>query len=215
MKRKKPIILLGAGSHARVVLDMLLEQNCEVLGLTDANAALWGTLVFGVPVLGDDACISRYVPSNVELVNGIGSIASTRLHQQVYENAKRLGYKFANVIHASAVMSSRCTFGEGLVVMAGTVINAGTCVENNVIVNTRASIDHGCHIASHVHIAPGCVLSGNVFIGEGTHLGTGSVAIQGVHVGANVLVGAGTLVLHDIAEGTSVYGVPAKEVTVL
>ena len=33
----KPVIIIGAGDHAKVLLDILLEQNVNVIGLTDKS----------------------------------------------------------------------------------------------------------------------------------------------------------------------------------
>ena len=37
--KEKPVILLGAGGHAKVLLDILLEQNIEVVGIVEKDGA--------------------------------------------------------------------------------------------------------------------------------------------------------------------------------
>jgi serine acetyltransferase len=54
-------------------------------------------------------------------------------------------------------------------------------------------------------------LSGCVHLEQGVHVGTGATLIQGIRVGAASTVGAGAVVLHDVAAGITVAGVPAKE----
>ena len=208
----KSIIVLGAGGHARVLLDMLLSQGCKVIGLTDEDASLWGQSVFGVPVLGDDRCIQRYLRRDIMLVNGIGSVDSMQLHRQVYEAMKRQGYSFAQVVSSATVISDRVVLDEGVLVMPGVVVNEGTSIGANTILNTRSVLDHECRIGKHVHIAPGCVLSGNVVVGDNVHIGTGSTVIQGIHIGEGTLVGAGSVVVKDIAGQSKAYGVPARVV---
>ena len=83
--KEKPVILLGAGGHAKVLLDILLEQNIEVLGIAEKDGADLPSGVYGVPVIGIDSDVQQYPPNKVELVNGIGSIGSTVLRQKVYE----------------------------------------------------------------------------------------------------------------------------------
>lgn len=52
------VIGLGAGGHAKVVIEILrLMGNCECVGLLDPKRALWGTKVLNVPVLGDDSLL--------------------------------------------------------------------------------------------------------------------------------------------------------------
>jgi len=43
-------------------------------------------------------------------------------------------------------------------------------------------------------------------------VGTGATIIQGLDLGEKALVGAGAVVIRDVAAGTKVLGVPAKAV---
>lgn len=206
-----PVILLGAGGHAKVLLDILLEQNVKVLGIAVPNPATENEKFCGISIIGNDESVKKFDSKTVELVNGIGSVASTELRKKVYEKFKRWGYRFRNVIHSRAVVScnSKLMLGRGIQIMAGAVINVGTFVDENTIINTCASVDHDCYIGQHVHIAPGTTLSGNVKVGDCTHIGTGSTVIQGVTIGRETIIGAGSLVLHDISDKILAYGVPA------
>ncbi len=208
--KEKPVILLGAGGHAKVLLDILLEQNIEVLGITEKDGADLSSDVYGVPVIGNDSDVQQYPPDKVELINGIGSIGSTALRLKVYEKFKRQGYRFPQVIHPGAVVSRRVELGEGVQIMAGAVVNIGTRIRENSIINTNAAVDHDCDIGAHVHIAPGATLSGGVTVGDGSHIGTGASVVQGIEIGANVIVGAGAVVVNNIVAGKTVCGIPAS-----
>lgn len=208
--KEKPVILLGAGGHAKVLLDILLEQNIEVVGIVEKDGADLPSDLYGVPVIGSDSDVQQYSPDKVELVNGIGSIGATALRQKVYEKFKRQGYCFSQVIHPSAVVSRRAELGEGVQILAGAVVNIGTHIRENSIINTNASVEHDCLIGAHVHIAPGVTLSGGVTVGDGSHIGTGASVVQGVEIGVNVIVGAGAVVVNDIETGKKVCGVPAS-----
>ena len=210
--KEKPVILLGAGGHAKVLLDILLDRNAEIIGIAEKDGAVRSPDLYGIPVIGSDSDIAGYSPDEIELVNGIGSIAFTALRQRIFENFKRQGYRFRQVIHPSAVVSRRAELGEGVQVMAGAVVNIGTCVGENSIINTRASADHDCLIGAHVHIAPGVTLSGGVKVGDGSHIGIGAAVVQGVEIGANAIVGAGAAVLNNVHGSRMVCGVPAKEI---
>ncbi len=207
---RKPIIITGAGDHARVLLDILLENDFKVIGLTDKNIEE-GTLVYGVPVIGDDNSVLEYSPQEIALVNGIGSTKDLHLRSEVYSLFKNKGYTFSSVIHPSAVVSRRAKLDEGVQVLAGVAINTEARIGENSIINTNSTIEHDCHIGKNCHIAPGCTLSGGVFVNDNTHIGTGSSIIQGINIGKNVLVGAGSVVIRDIEDNSKVYGVPARK----
>ena len=54
-----------------------------------------------------------------------------------------------------------------------------------------------------VHIAPGAHLAA----WRGSWIGIGSVIKKGVHIGSDVMIGAGSVVLHDIPDRALAYGV--------
>ncbi len=191
-----PVIILGAGGHSRVLVDTLLLDSTEILGMTDVN--LERQPLFGVPLLGNDLIVERYSPEKIQLINGIGSISQPYIRQKTFQKFKDLGFIFRNVIHPSSVIASDVSFGEGVQVMAGVVIQSGCTIGDNTIVNTSTSLDHECEIGRHVHLAPGVVLSGNVCVGELCHIGVGVKIVQSIRVDAGSLVKAGTIVTSDI-----------------
>lgn len=206
-----PLILVGAGGHALVLLDALLLEGRKVLGLLDADPALAKREVLGLPVLGGNEVLERHGPGSVLLVNAIGSTASLARRRAACERLHKAGYRFAGVRHPSAVVSARARCAEDTQFMAGTVVQAGATIGADSIVNTGATIDHDCRIGAHVHVAPGATLSGNVQVGDESHIGCGATVIQGVRIGARCVVGAGAVVLDDVPDGATVVGVPAKE----
>lgn len=205
----KPVIIIGAGDHAKVLLDILLEQNVNVIGLTDKSISK-GTCIYGVPVIGDDSEILKYKTDEIELVNGIGSVENTLIRQKVFSSLKEKGYFFRSVIHEASIVSKRAKLGEGVQLLAGAIVNIEAEIDDNTIINTKSSIDHGCVIGKHCHIAPGCSFSGCVRIGDCTHIGTGTSIIQGINIGKNVLIGAGSVVINDVSDNEKAFGVPAR-----
>ncbi len=209
MPDSKPVIIIGAGDHAKVLLDILLDQNENVIGLTDKSLSK-GTCIYGVSVIGDDSEILKYKADEIELINGIGSVGNTSLRRKVFVSLKEKGYVFKSVIHPSVIISKRAKIGEGTQLLAGSVVNTEAEIGDNAIINTKTSIDHGCVIGKHCHIAPGCSFSGCVKVGEGTHIGTGTSIIQGINIGKNVLIGAGSVVISDVSDNEKAFGVPAR-----
>lgn len=209
---QKSIIIIGAGGHAKVLIDILKSQSVNIIGITDPDPNKVGKNVMGVPVIGDDAVIEIYDNNSIELVNGIGMIAHEKNRQRIFDSFKKRGYCFASVIHYSVVLSYDVELSEGVQIMAGSVVQPGCKIGANSIINSRASIDHDTIIGSHVHVAPGVTLSGEVQIGSGTLVGSGATIIQGVRIGESAIVAAGAVVIRDVPDGATVMGVPAKVV---
>ena len=210
MSTERPVLVLGVGGHAKVVIDTLQASGTEILGALDADAATHGTRVLGVPVLGGDDVVRNHAPGDVALVNGVGSTEPSQRRKDLYRHFSDAGYAFVCVVHPSAVISGEVDIADGAQVMAGTVVQPGCRIGANAILNTRASVDHDCVIGAHAHIAPGAVLGGNITIGDGSHIGAGSSVIQNIQIGADVLVAAGACVVTDLSDGVRVAGVPAR-----
>lgn len=205
------MIILGAGGHAKVLIDALKLQSVELLGIADADPDKKGQLLLGVAVLGGDEEVMKYPVEKIQLVNGVGSVCVNLRRRKLFEHFKNAGYRFASIVHTSAIVASNAVLSEGAQIMAGAVIQTGCHVGFNAIINTGSVVDHDCHIGDHAHIAPGATLSGGVMVGEGAHVGTGAIVIQGIRIGRNSLVAAGAVVIRDVADGTTVSGVPARE----
>lgn len=207
-----PVLVIGGGGHAKVLIEALLAGSALVAGIVDADPARVGESVLGVPVLGGDEVVEQFPPGEILLVNGIGSVRSPELRKRIFERFTSRGYSFAAVVHPSAVIAGDVQLGAGAQVMAGAVIQPGAVIGRNAIVNTRAAVDHDCRIGDHCHLAPGVTLSGDVVVGEAAHIGTGATVIQGITIGDGSTVGAGAVVVRDVPPGVTVTGVPAKVV---
>lgn len=208
-----PVIILGGGGHAKVLIEALRASSVSIIGITDPKEGKKHGDVLGVPVLGDDSIVERHPPGSVLLVNGVGSVSVPKARKTLFDTFKHRGYDFATVIHPSAVVASDVALGEGSQVMAGVVIQPGCRIGKNVVVNTNSTVDHDCIIGNHVHLSPGVTLSGGVRVGDVVHVGTGATVIQGVSIGSNSIVGAGSVVIKDVHEDAEVVGVPARNTT--
>jgi sugar O-acyltransferase (sialic acid O-acetyltransferase NeuD family) len=207
-----PLVLLGAGGHAQVLLGLLRACGCEVLGVCDPALALAGLAAWeGLPVLGDDHALQRWPAGRIGLVNGLGMTpARPAARRHLFERHSGGSHVFPALVHPAAWVAPDAQLGAGVQVMAGAVVQPGSRLGDNTIVNTRASVDHGARIAAHVHLAPGCVLCGDVHVGEGAFVGAGAVLLPSCCVGARAVVAAGATVVRDVAAETGVRGVPAR-----
>ncbi|MBA2678181.1 MAG: acetyltransferase [Ktedonobacteraceae bacterium] len=204
----EPIIVLGGGGHASVLIATLLLQGRAVLGFVDSAAPMKS--IYRVKCLGDDDEIWRHRPVEVRLVNGLGSIGSNIARSQLFHRFKDKGYRFASVVHPTAIVAHDVRLSEGVQIMAAAVLQPGSQVGANCIVNTGAVIDHHCKIGAHVHVGPGATLSGQVHLAVGVHIGTGASVIQSLRIGSWSVVGAGAAVVRNVPARVTVVGLPAR-----
>lgn len=220
-KKKEPILILGAGGHGRVVVDVLRSLGYRNFVLRDDLLSLHGQYVWGsdypkvmapitLEILREDAA-ERAVWFGV----GVGSIngQGCERRERIFNMAELAGLKPINAISPTAVVFGEITFGEsGVFIGPKAVVMSGAWVDRNVIINTGAIVEHGCKIGRSSHIATGAVLCGGVQVGDRVHIGAGAVVKQGVSIGYGATVGLGSVVLNDVDMGVTVVGNPAQDI---
>lgn len=199
------IIIVGAGEHARVALDVCEAAGLAIAGFIDPRLPC-GTLIQGLPVFGgdellrDEAFVARH-----RFLPGIGSEALRLKTSRIVSNER-----WITVAHPAASVSPRAQLDVGILVSAGSVINTDSKIGRFCIINTHASVDHDCCLEDGVQIGPGAILCGRVSCGLGAFVGAGAVILPGLRIGAGAIVGAGAVVTRSIEEATTVAGNPAR-----
>jgi UDP-perosamine 4-acetyltransferase len=204
------VILLGAGGHGRSLFETLIACGTKILAIADRDPAKVRENFPGTPVMEEEDALSAHDPGDIFLVNGIGGAGDTGPRRNLFDRLHQRGFRFATVIHPSAVIASGVTLDEGAQVLAGAIIQTAGQIGENSLINIGAVIDHDNRTGAHCHIAPGVAISGNVRIGEATHVGTGASVIQDLTIGRNCIIGAGAVVVKDVPDNTTAIGVPAR-----
>lgn len=209
----KKIVLIGAGGHCKVIIDIIRSTNeYEIIGITDNNVT---SRVFDIPIIGDDTILGSIHNTGVDYAFiAIGSLKNINIRNNIYANLKNIGFKLPVLIHKSAIVSPFSYIGEGTCIMPGAIVNPGVNIEENCIVNTGSVIEHDCNIGYNTHISPNVSIAGGVNIGFNSHLGIGCTIIQERNIGNNVTIGAGSVVIKDIKDFTLAVGVPSREIQI-
>lgn len=203
----KEIILIGAGGHAAVIIDILKAmqlsgEKFEIKGLLDDRQEMreW----MGYPILGTTQSVLDFNNQETQFIISIGS---NQVRKNIYERYPNLNY--ISAIHPTAIIGSQVTIQSGTVVMPSVVINANSRIGKHVIINTGVIVEHDNTIGNFVHLSPNTTLSGGVSVGERCHIGTNSTVINGMKIGSNTTIGAGTTVIKDIPAHVVAVGSPA------
>jgi carbonic anhydrase/acetyltransferase-like protein (isoleucine patch superfamily) len=131
------------------------------------------------------------------------------------------------LVHPSASVASSARVDPGVSVGPLSIIQAHARVRAHAIINSGVIVEHDCDIAPNCHIAPGVVLGGTIRVGDAEGpacaamqsapqppvlVGLGSRVLPNLSIGAGAIVGAGSVVIGDVARGETVVGVPAVPV---
>jgi UDP-perosamine 4-acetyltransferase len=203
------VILIGAGGHGRVVLDIIRAGEIHnPIGFLDADPQLAGQSINGVPVLGQ---INLLLKLKTQKVKGaIIAIGDNQARRSYAQKLAAQGFELLNAVHPASHISPTAKLGRNVVVAAGAVVCTDARVGDSVIINTAAVIDHECEIGTAAHICPAAALAGRVSVGEECFIGLGCRIIQCLRIGDRAVVGAGAVLIQDVAEDTTVVGVPGR-----
>jgi UDP-perosamine 4-acetyltransferase len=203
------IVIIGAGGHGRVVLEIIrAAASHEPAGFVDADPALAGQIIGGLPVLGQANMLGKLRQRGVG--GAIVAIGDNRARQRYLELVQEHELEVITAVHPSAVVSPSAVLAAGVVVCAMAVVGTEARVGEGTIINTAAVVDHECVIGRFAHIAPAAVLAGRVRVGERAFIGLGARVIPCLSIAEDATVGAGAVVTRDVPPGVTVVGVPAR-----
>ncbi|MGB9898517.1 MAG: acetyltransferase [Anaerolineae bacterium] len=206
------VVIIGAGGHAREVLDILLTcrasgEDVEPIGFIDENPQNHGRLLNGFPILGGFQWFEGVDRQEVRVICAVGTPQITR---KLVIQAKSLGLHFTNAISPRSCISPYARLGEGVIIFPNVIVNTGVIIGDHITLNVAVTVSHDTTIGHFCNINPGAHLAGNVTIGEGCYIGMGANVIQGVRIGEWSIIGAGAVVINDIPPNATAVGVPAK-----
>jgi len=206
------VLILGAGGHGRVVLDILLQaERYEVVGFLDSNPDIHGRRVDGFPVLGGVRELPR-LRDSLGIGGAIIAIGDNGARRGLARQVEQTGVQLINAVHPTATLARSATLGRNVVVAAGVVVCANCQIGDSVILNTGCIIDHQTMIGEGTHICPGVRIAGRVKVEPGVFVGIGATVIPKVTLGCEAIIGAGALVIEDVLPMATVVGVPARPI---
>lgn len=202
-----PIYILGSGGFAKEVYFLIQSiVSYDVKGFVDVEEK--ETVLIGqkkIEVFNENV-LSR-LPSNTALAIGIGN---PFVIQKLVE--KNVGVFFPNLIHPNVIGNFEdIELGSGNIITANCVFTTSIRIGSYNIFNLGCTVGHDTVIGNYNVINPAVNISGGVVIGNNNLLGVNSTLLQYKTVGNGCIVGGNSLVNKDVVDGTTVVGVPAKE----
>lgn len=203
------IVIVGAGGHGKVVLDILRAGGkFEPAGFVDSSADRAGKSIGGIPIFGPANVLPKLAQRGIRAA--IVAIGDCRARLQYAALLREQRFELINAIHPTASISPTAILGHNVVVAAQAAVCTEARIEDSVILNTACVVDHECIVGEGAHVCPGAHLAGRVRVGRSAWVGIGANVIQCLSIGEHAIVGAGAVVVRDVPAHATVVGVPAR-----
>ena len=189
------LYIIGCGGHARSVADTVLDNSpdAEII-FVDKNAKK-NEKILGFSVI-------KKLPETAS--NVFIAIGNNEERQKLSRHCKPI-----SIISKRAYVGSEAIIGNGCYVGNGAFIGSQCKIGDGTIINTNAVVEHECQVGQYCHIAPNSCICGRCFLGDNVFLGVGSSIKEKITICSDVTLGAGCVVVKNIATPGIYMGVPA------
>lgn len=211
--KNKPLVIIGGSGHG-CVIEACINDNRRKYN--DYEWELKGfcndfdTEVDGYPVLGKIKDIPKLLDEGYYFAWGIHLIGRNVKTAEVFSGIKIPDERWATIIHRSAFVDSSVTLEPGVFVMYNAYIAPRTHIGKCAMIKANTNIGHDVSIGALSHIAMGAIVVSCVNIGFCSDVAVGSTVLANSTIGDYAMLGASSLLTHDIPNNEIYVGSPAK-----
>ncbi|MBI2026261.1 MAG: hypothetical protein HYS98_00375 [Deltaproteobacteria bacterium] len=195
------VIIIGAGSCATIVADILLQDRnfklCGFIGIPQEEKQHLGEEIYGnVPFLGTHDILDHLKNDNI--FGFVAAIKNNALREKAYYRAMRAGLIPINVISPHAVLDPSAVLGKGVVLSAGCIVSHGVSIGDNTILNPTTVIGIRSRIEDHCFFSTGTIVEGRCHIMKNVFCGVRSTLLAGLTIGKNQHIEFGSIVKESL-----------------
>ena len=207
----KNVIVYGAGEFGSLISNIIsYHSNLNIVAYGDDNLEMIGKSIDNVPVLGNQDLLQFSKENGIEYA--IASIGNNKVRAEKYTLLKNEGFKMLSILHPQALIDTKVTYGDNVIIEMGTAIHTKSIIGNNVFLGGDALIGHHNSIGNHVLVGGNVSFGGSVVVEDYVSIGVGACIKPGVKLGEGSVIGVGAAVVKDVDPGDVVVGVPAKSI---
>lgn len=198
------VIFIGSGGVAREVTSWA-SSMVDIAGYATLDAEEHGRFQLPGRVLPDDI-----TPDLAGTDLAVMAIGLPRVRRKLDARLSAAGFRFASLVHPSAVVAANVVIGEGSIICPLVNVSPNVTLGRLTYLNFCIGIGHDAVLDDYVQVNPGVQIGGFARIGAGALLGSGATVREGVKIGENATIGSGSVVFAAVRPEVTVMGNPAK-----
>ena len=207
----KKLIVYGAGEFGSLIANVLsYHDDLEIAAYGDDDPQKITDHIDGTPVFGQKDLLNFAEQNNIKLA--ITAIGNNTIRAEKFNLLKNTGFQMISIVHPQALIDTKVSYGDNVIIEMGTAIHTNSKIGNNVFLGGEALIGHHNIIGDHVLVGGNVSFGGSVVVEDYVSLGVGASIKPGIRLGKGSVIGVGAAVIKDVEPGTTVVGVPAKPI---
>ena len=207
----KKLIVYGAGEFGLLIANVLsYHDDLEIAAYGDDAPQKTADHIDGTPVFGQKDLLNFAKQNNIKLA--ITAIGNNTVRAEKFNLLKNTGFQMISIVHPQALIDTKVSYGDNVIIEMGTAIHTHSKIGNNVFLGGEALIGHHNIIGDHVLVGGNVSFGGSVVVEDYVSLGVGASIKPGIRLGKGSVIGVGAAVIKDVEPGTTVVGVPAKPI---
>lgn len=212
MNENKPLIIIGGRGHGSVIGACIKDNRkhgdleWELKGFCND----YDSEVDGYPVLGNLSDIPRLIEEGYYFIWGIHLISNNLKTLELYNCINVPKERLATIIHHTAFIDDTVEIEPGCFVMYNAYVAPRTHLGESVMIKANTNIGHDVQIGKCSHIAMGATVVSCVKIGICSDIAVGATVLANKTIGDCAMLGAASLLTHDIPSGEIWVGSPAR-----
>jgi len=207
------IIIVGAGGFGREVYqwskDAFNQDEYRIKGFLSKDSNELDEFAIDAPILGHED--DYQIQDNDRFIIAIGNVA---IKKNVVESLKSKGASFVSLIHPTAIVAPSVKIGEGVVICPYSILTDSVIIGDYVMLNVYVYCGHDSKVGKYSILSPYSTLNGYASLEDEVFLATHSVVTGYKNVGSKSVIGANSLVLHDVEGESKVLGLSEKKTQV-
>ena len=195
------LVLVGTSSLAGQTLDFVERyQLFDVIGFTVNEAYIKESVFLGKPVFPIEE-LDKYIDkNNVKLFSTVTWYNYlNRERKKIFDQLKRAGYKFANLISPHALVYTK-DLGEGNWIHDFAHIGYGVHIGDDNVFRMKCMIGHDSVIGNHNFFAVNTIVGGHDYFNDCCFVGLSALIHNRVVVGNKCVIGGGAIVKRDLPD---------------
>lgn len=195
-KKRKKVMILGTGGHARSCLDIVEQNNnLELIGFIEQKKSKKKFFFKNYKIVGSEVDLENLKKKTSYIILGISFYKNLQKRKLLIEKLKKNKFKLLTIKAKNSHIAKDVKIGSGCQIFNNVIINKNSKIGDNVVINNGTVIEHDNEIKNNAHISTRVVINGNCSIGENVFIGSGSILKENIKIKKNKFIKMASVII--------------------